>query len=128
MNLAEYHLLVVICSNTVECETNASDILKRRGEHDRQVRDASLWSLAVVTTFVTAATAAIDLAHLMVVVLELKVCDCEPRPAAITRQLSVTARNDPVGDIAASFAIARVGASSWPPRFRTRGAHVQRVI
>lgn len=35
----------------------------------------SLWSLAVGATLVAAATAAVDLADLVVIVLELKVCN-----------------------------------------------------
>ena len=68
MDLAKDNLLVVIISNAVECETDARDILKRWSEHDRQVRYAGLWSLAIFSTLVATPAAPIDLADFMIVV------------------------------------------------------------
>ena len=88
----------------------------------------SLWSLTVGATLVAAATAAVDLADLMVIVLELEVGNIKPRPAAIPRQFGVATGDNPVRDIASRLAIARVRAATRPARFCTRSAHVQCVV
>ena len=80
MDLAEYHLLVVVRSNGVKCETNARDVLKRRAT--RSASEKCQPQVPRSHRAVAAPPTAVHLAHLMIVVFELKV-HVQPRPAAI---------------------------------------------